>query len=350
MKATPRKRICPSSPERKHERLIRHYERQRREVDALTKEFNELSRVLRLEERKNAIRERKKVPSVWETVARQRLQLRLDAEARTIWLQKAVQGQATLIDDLRGAVRYRMKISGMISAQLPISCPPVFPKPSDDVLYVTDMLDLGDMYHQVDTVFRNCGLNPASTETSRFQQSIIKTGDAVGVQFVRRQRMLFSYEQTCRSIWMLSHLMHRQEEREDYPDIDNPENSIVTTFRVTKQLSDGKHWSLRERFASRKFKEANRTVLVWKALFSGEGSCAGMQTEEAGWSIIRPSPTGTEALVEVCMQQTPLHVSTTDTATRFQELLHTILLENSREITNGAKQLLLEHMLTGLDA
>ncbi|KAL3670911.1 hypothetical protein V7S43_004096 [Phytophthora oleae] len=88
--------------------------------------------------------------------------------------------------------------------------------------------------------------------------------------------MLFSYEETCRSIWMLSHLMHRQEEREGYPEIDDPDNIIATKFRVTKQLSGGKSVSLRERFASRKFKEDNRTVLVWKALLSGEDSCAGM--------------------------------------------------------------------------
>ncbi|KAK1929557.1 hypothetical protein P3T76_014955 [Phytophthora citrophthora] len=162
--------------------------------------------------------------------------------------------------------------------------------------------------------------------------------------------MLFSYEQTSRSIWMLSHLMHRQEEREDYPDIDDPDNTMVTKFRVTKQLPGGGNLSLRERFASRKFKEDNHTVLVWKALLSGEDSCAGMQTEEVGWSIIRPSPTGTEAIVEVCMQQTPLYVHAGDIATRFEDLLHAILLENSREITNGTNELLLEHMLTGLDA
>ncbi|KAL3670910.1 hypothetical protein V7S43_004095 [Phytophthora oleae] len=147
----PRKRRCLPSPERKPKRMLHYYERQKHEMDALTQELCELSKVLILEARKKAAREAKKeskLPSVWETVARHRLQSRLAVEARMEWLQKAVKGNATLIEDLRGVVRYRMTISGIIAAQLSTSCPRLFPNPSDDVLYVTDMLDIGDMYQQ----------------------------------------------------------------------------------------------------------------------------------------------------------------------------------------------------------
>ncbi|KAG7376796.1 hypothetical protein PHYPSEUDO_012738 [Phytophthora pseudosyringae] len=83
---------------------------------------------------------------------------------------------------------------------------------------------------------------------------------------------------------------------------------------------------------------------------SVEGS-AEMQTEETGWSIIRPKGSG--SVVEVCMKQETSYLKRPSAgselaANRFNDVLQSIIQEHSQEITNGAKSV--EHMLAGVAA
>ncbi|KAE8893108.1 hypothetical protein PF005_g5491 [Phytophthora fragariae] len=216
-----------------------------------------------------------------------------------------------------------------------------------------DMRDISALYKLTDEVFSASGLDPKSADTTAFQRTVTKRAGGVSVQFVRRQHMLFNYEDTCQATWLLSHLFHRQEDRVDYPAIQDPVNTIATKFRITKRLPDGEQLSLKERIVACRFVERERTVLVWKATLTGEGSCAGMQTDETGWSVIRPSATGSGTIMEGCMRQDPAHLHTIvdpAVANRFDKFLQSIIQENSQEITNGAKAVLLENMLSGICA
>ncbi|KAL4165645.1 hypothetical protein KRP22_014355 [Phytophthora ramorum] len=330
---------------------IQHGERQRREKEALNKELARLLQSLKREQARKAEEKGNKqdpARSVWNALARKGLKERLGSEAHQRWLREAVAGKATLIVDLKMVVRQHLKISRLLAAQSQSS---LFLEPTDDLLYAMDVHDIDVLYSQTDSVFSSCGLDMGSVETTTFQRTAKIIGDGVSIQFVRRQHMLFSYDCTCQSIWMLSHFVHRQENREDYAGIQDPENTIATKFHVTKCIDGGKQLSLKERIVTRRFKEEKRTVLVWKALLTGEGLCKGMQTEETGWSIIRPSATGFGTTVEVCMRQVPLHLSHLEPVTKqFEEMLQSVIQENSQEITNGAKELLLENMLTGIGA
>ncbi|KAL4167633.1 hypothetical protein KRP22_013117 [Phytophthora ramorum] len=301
---------------------IQHGERQRREKEALNKELARLLQSLKREQaRKAEEKENKQDParSVWNALARKGLQERLGSEAHQRWLREAVAGKATLIVDLKMVVRQHLKISRLLAAQSQSS---LFLEPTDDLLYAMDVHDIDVLYSQTDSVFSSCGLDMGPVETTTFQRTAKIIGDGVSIQ-----------------------------NREDYAGIQDPENTIATKFHVTKCIDGGKQLSLKERIVTRRFKEEKRSVLVWKALLTGEGLCKGMQTEETGWSIIRPSATGFGTTVEVCMRQVPLHLSHLEPVTKqFEEMLQSVIQENSQEITNGAKELLLENMLTGIGA
>ncbi|GMF13430.1 unnamed protein product [Phytophthora lilii] len=333
-------------------RKVRHCDRQKHQKDELTQQIASLSALLQQKQARKQTGEELQttcLPTnlVWETWARRQIEGRLASEAQQSRLRTAIMGNAVLIDDLQRVVRQHLQMSALNTAQSLGRY-----SSTDALLYVMDLRDIIALYHQTDSVFRTCGLELTSAKTTSFQRAVMRDDDGLSIQYVRRQHMLFNYEQTCQSMWMLSHLVHRQKDREDYHDIQDPANTIATEFRITKRLPEGAQLSLKERFVSRRFDEDTRTVLVWKAFLAGEGSCMGMQTEETGWSVIRPSKTGTGTVVEVCMRQVPLHVNSTNTgpANLFDNFLQTVIRENSQEITNGAKALLLENMLSGISA
>ncbi|OWZ15054.1 hypothetical protein PHMEG_00011374 [Phytophthora megakarya] len=288
----------------------------------------------------------------WKAVAKWSLEERQVSEANRRWLLAAISGKKALIEDLMSVVRQHMLLVNATSRSCRHTA--LFYDPPDDIVFAIDMQDIEKFYRQTDSIFNTCGLDPTSTKTTTFQQTVTKDNDGVSIRLVRRQHFLFGYKHTWQSVWMLSHMMHRQEDREDYGGIEDPENTIATKFRITKQLPGGTRVSLKERFVVRKFEETNRTIIIWKASLTGEGSFSGMQTELTGWSIIRPSTTDSGCVVDVCMLHVPLHLKNPDVAPdimadRFSEFLQSIIQENSQEITSGSKALLLEHMLTGID-
>ncbi|OWZ16609.1 hypothetical protein PHMEG_0009579, partial [Phytophthora megakarya] len=156
------------------------------------------------------------------------------------------------------------------------------------------------------------------------------------------------------SMWMLAHLLNRQDDREKYSGIQDPENTLAMKFRVTDRLPNAELASLTQRVVSRRHKEDNRMVFVCKSFLAGEGSCRGMQTDEYGWTILRPSEKGIGTIMECCMRQVPLHLNNAsavpkNVATYYNELLQTMHQENIQEAANGAETLLLDDVLTDIN-
>ncbi|POM62589.1 hypothetical protein PHPALM_28240 [Phytophthora palmivora] len=279
--------------ERDAKRKLFLYERQKRERAMLHKELARLSIILKQEETtKNMTAEtkRKRDGLVWKALAKQCLRERLDAETRRKWLLTAISGKRALIEDLKSVVRQHILLANLGPTYSGHTG--LFLEPPDELFYAMEMQDINHLYRQTDSVFSTCSLDPASSETTPFQRTVTKNSEGTSIQLVRRQHFLFSYKQTWQAVWMLSHMMHRCEDRENYPGIDDPENTMATKFRITKQVPGGECLFVKESLVSRKFHEDNRTVLVWKASLTGEGSFRGMRTEETGWSIIRPSTAG----------------------------------------------------------
>ncbi|POM66977.1 Hypothetical protein PHPALM_17083 [Phytophthora palmivora] len=59
-------------------------------------------------------------------------------------------------------------------------------------------------------------------------------------------------------------------------------------YRLEKTLSNGETVSIMKHVVSRRFIESDRVVIVWKMFSEGEGIFSGMDTDETGFSILRP--------------------------------------------------------------
>ncbi|KAL3670908.1 hypothetical protein V7S43_004093 [Phytophthora oleae] len=346
------------APKRPRRSKVRHYERQKSEKAQLTQQLAELSELLQQEQAKKKLqRDQQPLPlpinSVWRSLARRHLEGRLASEAQRRWLQTAIVGKTELIDDLRQVVRQHLKIAALVAAQSEGEKPALFLEPTDNLLYSLDSQDCDLLYTQTDSVFSACGLDRTS-ESPEFQRSVTTDSDGVSIQYTSRQRMLFSFEQMCESIWMLAHLLNRQEDREEYTGNEDKENTLAMKFRMTDRLPSGQVASMTQRVVCRRFKEQNRMVFVTKSFLVGEGPCRGMQTDESGWTILRPSASGSGTVMEVCMKQVPLHLNSASAVPRsvvnyYNELLQTLHQENLREATNGAESLLLDDVLAGIN-
>ncbi|OWZ12958.1 hypothetical protein PHMEG_00013800 [Phytophthora megakarya] len=163
---------------------------------------------------------------------------------------------------------------------------------------------------------------------------------------------MFSYEETCRSIWMLSNHVHRQLDRDEFDGFEDPETMHAAKFRINCRFSDGRAASLKQRIITRRFMENDRMVMVRKAVIAGEGPLSGIQIDESGWTVIRPSPTGSGTIMQVCISQVPLHLNnpvSEAVAHQFNDLLQSIIHESDLEIHAGAEALLIENEMTGFD-
>ncbi|POM59007.1 Hypothetical protein PHPALM_36272 [Phytophthora palmivora] len=145
-----------------------------------------------------------------------------------------------------------MNIAALIAAQSEEQTSQLFLKPTDDLLYAMDLQDVDEQYMLTDTVFNSCGLDLTS-EKPEFRRVVTMDNDGVVIQYLSRYRILFNYKQTCESIWMLAHLLNRQDDRKEYAGIQDRENTLAMKFRVTDRLPSGKLVSLNQRVVCRRF-------------------------------------------------------------------------------------------------
>ncbi|KAG7390849.1 hypothetical protein PHYBOEH_006907 [Phytophthora boehmeriae] len=348
---------APKTRPRGSKRRIRHYERQKHEKEALQLEIVELTETLERERLRKKSRKERKPPapvvhSVWEALAQRRLEKRLAAESQRTWLKTAITGKVALAEDLKAVVRQHMRIASLIAAQSPEQRTELFLDPTDDLLYTMDIQDTMALYPHTDAVFSSSGLDPTA-ETEEFQRTITTAENGVSIQYAWKQHMMFSFKQTCQSVWMLGHLLHRQEDREEFDSNPNREEIMAMKFRVSGRLAGGERAFLSHRVVTRKFVEDDRMVMVAKSFIAGEGACSGMQVEETGWTIIRPSTTGSGTIVEVCFRQVPVHLNSANSVpelvtNKFNDLLQTMIQDNSAEVTRGMESLLLDDVLHGI--
>lgn len=272
------------------------------------------------------------------------------AEAHREWLQTAVTGKAALIDDLIALAHQHIRTTSVLTVQSQGLYEGIFLQPTDEQLYAMYIHELDCVYAQTNAVFDSSGMD--LTETASFQRATLATnGEVVSMQCWWKQFFPFDFDQTCDTMWMLSHLINRQEARETHDEVKDQQNTIATKFRVTRQLPGGGSEALLHRFVHRRFVEKNRMVSVWRSSIMGDGGYRGMQMNETGWCVYWPLREGTFG--QVCVRQIPLHIRSAQevsqpTARRFDDFVQTMVRENCEQTSAMANTLLLDNALNGI--
>ncbi|GMF58418.1 unnamed protein product [Phytophthora fragariaefolia] len=144
-----------------------------------------------------------------------------------------------------------------------------------------------------------------------------------------------------------AHLFHRQESRELFQQIEDPNNTLALKFRVTTQLSSGEVATAIQRIVLRRYQENERMVLVWKLFTEGEGLFAGLHSDETGWGVAIPASTArVGTVIRTCVHNVPMHVNIkTDQGPAVKQFNVKLLewgLENNEKVTTGLENLLIK--------
>jgi hypothetical protein len=214
--------------------------------------------------------------------------------------------------------------------------------------YRAHLQEVHACYEQVDGVFRSYGLTNLTDGIVASVHRRGKGNDVEYFQHVHNWTQPFKFEQTHETMWKLSSLAHRQQDREDVDSLGDPNDTVVISFRLVHALATGSTVSVAQRYVFRRFLEENHTVFVWKTHSEGEGDFRGVHSDETGWICLQPSTEEDTTMISVCVRQTPVRFTSSLSAAvvaDFQQVMQRSVAENAREVTTGLTRLLVQETL-----
>ncbi|CEG44785.1 uncharacterized protein PHALS_01122 [Plasmopara halstedii] len=339
-------------------RRSEYRKRQKAEKEALRQEINDLS--AKLDKLQNSSGEEISSPTtdaalstcLWRAIACRQNEHRRAAEDEQSYLRAAITSRAKLIEDLRGFLQKRA-YEGTIANGDFGDAPPLQKRmrleATDSALFETFLQELNTVYLQTDYAVSMCELAAGSDMPLITKH---KDGAIESYQHAERQLMPFKFEPASRFIWQMAQLKHRQEDREIYEGVEDPENTMAIKFRITSRQM-GEAVSLLQRVVIRRYQEKNRVVAVWRVFTEGEGLFRGMHSDETGWGVLRPSTTEagicTGTIFDIYYRQVPMHFSHSLTCTpvvnEFTKLVINIGEEENQIVQQGLENMLLDDEL-----
>lgn len=286
-------------------------------------------------------RERAKVLPATSVLTARQLELRQDAETHQRRLCAEVVARTTLIEEFRGVLNDWVMSNSVKMKEIRRRQKRV---PSDAELYEVYEKELHALYAQTDGVLHDCGLDAVVGDADDSKQTWTRNTESGHFQFTDRHVVPFGFHETCRSRWIVAHMLHRQEDRQLHDKTEDDENTVAFKFRVTTPFTSGKVASVLQRIVIRRYEEDGRLVIVWRSFMEGEGIFTGMHAYETGWGVATPFASGT--MLRTCVRSVPMHCSSVamlePVAKRFTGIVLDSGAENNSEITNALEKLLLK--------
>ncbi|KAF4322261.1 hypothetical protein BBO99_00002300 [Phytophthora kernoviae] len=214
--------------------------------------------------------------------------------------------------------------------------------PSGTEFYELCLRDLDTIYTQRDEILRGYGLESTGVDWDSPESGWREEGNTGYFTYVDKYVVPFDFEQTCKSMWDLAHMPHRQEDRQSIDKLEGPEKTAAFTFRVTTHLKSGRVVSIQQRAVIRLYKGDGHGVIVWRSFTEGEGMFTGMHSDETGWMVMIPLPSDPEArtLIKTCIHHKPMHfdrVGTQEsTVKQYTDAVLDAVREDGVEITTSS--------------
>ncbi|KAL4088015.1 hypothetical protein PRIC1_012445 [Phytophthora ramorum] len=354
---------CPSpQDEAERKRVIRNVKTGKRR-DAYRKRLKEEWRTLQCEEVELAakleeMQQRRRADSggmaraAWRAIAMRQLEGRRVAAAQQEKLKAAVKRRRELIQDVEITLRKRLKEvedaskTGDKGSSLTKSNRT---EPGDEKLFEAYIDEMDAIYAKTDAVFRSCETAPMTGPFLNTKPPKKRDGDTEYLENLGVLHVPFEFKRTCSALWEVTRQPYRQLDREEYRGVENLQNTIAVRFRVKCPLHTSGTVSLLTHFVSRRYVEKNRTVIIWRELWEGEGEFEGMHSDETGWCTVQPREAAADdvvspadgsdtasTLIRVCARLVPMHFSSKVTDTpdfdEFTEVLVTSGKEDNLQI------------------
>ncbi|ETL88054.1 hypothetical protein L917_12847 [Phytophthora nicotianae] len=291
----------------------------------------------------------------WKQIATQQHEQRLLAEAERKNLLAIVNSQGSYIESMRNVPHAYAEESSALALVAPnrdsLCGVATIHDTIDDLkwlrlkssvasVYTTYLQEVGISYARIDQVFRDAEMEclPIGKVDGCYKYK--PTGELKYFQHRNRLLQPFGFQAACLTMWELSTVAHRQNDRYVYCDVSDPENTKAVQFRLRKTLDKCSPVSILKHVVSRRFTEKDRVVIVWKVFSEGEGIFSGMDTDETAWVSIRPLNDGSKktTLMEFCSRQVPVPYLTAnahDPAVKeFQKMMEDAVAEDAQIVAS----------------
>lgn len=338
-------------------RRLKYHSKLKNERQTLQEQEQTLSDVLshlqQARTRVKSLQQESVAVPVWKAIATRQMEGRLVAEEQQRRLRSAVAHRSQVISELGEIMRLRLfgskdpticadteKATSECSLQL---------NADDKALFEDYLHDVEAVYARTDDVFQSCGAeeNPVMS----YRTGLERKRDGV-MEYLDVMCMPFAFEQTCSAMWQSMVHVHRQKDRKHYEGIIDPENTIAAKFRLRCLSEKGEPVNMIVHMIMRRYVEAHRMVLVWRALSEGEGDFSGMHSDETGWSIVRPNDTDEDdmspmrTVMQTFVRFVPMNIANTSLnevdSDHFTKLVVTSVEEDAAEIARMMDSLLIQ--------
>nr|KAE8931455.1 hypothetical protein PF009_g18482 [Phytophthora fragariae] len=290
-------------------------QKQKAEKDELYRQVEELSSQLSMLQKNKEDAEVSRgtglaQTALWKALATRHMQGRLIAEEQRRRLCEAVERRSALIRDL--GVIIRKRISEEQPEEEPAAKKPRTESP-DMALYQAYMSELDEVYARTDGIFKDTSAQREAEECDEspgyFSVQRKVENDSRYHELVGKSTTPFAYDRVQVYIDRACCMENRMG-RELIEGASVPENTTIVKARVNPAGFAG---SLVQHTVRRKYAEADRIVVVSRKFTEGDGAFSGMQSDETGWSIVRPSPScvkgGAGTLLESVTRFVPINFS-----------------------------------------
>lgn len=230
----------------------------------------------------------------------------------------------------------------------------------DATLYKTYFENLDALYEKLDDVLAEVGTTSTpggilSGEPTRKMDGETEYFETIGVG-----KVPFSFQRTCDAVWELVSVPHRQDGRQVYDGLPDPENSMALQYYSPLRRDSGEVVKLRSYQVARRYVEKNRLVVVWRGLCEADGEFSGLNSDETGWAIVHASTSASDSvadptmtLVQGCIRMVPMQFqdgsSEEDGGGKVDQFMKHLVktgVEDNREIERMMERLLLDDTLS----
>ncbi|CAI5725421.1 unnamed protein product [Peronospora destructor] len=319
--------------------------RLRRRVDELSRQLEELKQGKPTSLSDNLI----VFHSVWKDFAIDEREKLLQSEAEQLQLLAAVEAKAFCIEEVREQLA-RNKKTETLAITNPTQPDPRTNPPFDYTMFRGHLRRAHESYAIVDEIFDFNSI-PEGLHISVKRREM--DGEIEYFEHRNKFTLPFRYKHTERTFWKLAKLHHRQQDRVDFGEVADPNDTIVVRFRLVQTLTCGATVSVLQRHVGCRFVEDNRTVHVWKTHSEGEGLFRGMHSDETGWVCFQSSLDEETIEVTICVRQAPIKLiisnANDERSEEFHEILQRSVNDDMAEITSELDRLLLEESLAGIE-
>ncbi|OWZ20649.1 hypothetical protein PHMEG_0004909 [Phytophthora megakarya] len=272
------------------------------QVKTLTTELNSL---------KKSKEEGDSSSSGWKLFAERQLEARKTSENDQIHLCEAIQARAAIIREIQDMpqVRITSDVDGVNAAPYKRQTTAGHDACSTTPFCQLFVQDLDSIYAQTDECL--LAFDDNSLEDSL---EVWKEDDETGTfHFMERQEMLCDFDEACQTLWEAAKLSHRQDERNDFDGVPDPENTSAFNFRVLKYLGSGQVVSALQHVVSRCYRTRDRMVFVWQKFMDGEGIFTGLRAGETGWDVLTLAADIGTVVRRTVIWHTPMHLRAGET-------------------------------------